>query len=96
VLPPATIEEAGVHPVEVGSEESSLVTTGAGPDLDDGGAVIQGVGRHEQRLELSLDLGLLLLDALDFCAGLGSHLCVVNDNELARLRELVIEFLQAL
>ena len=35
-------------------------------------------------------------DALHLCARLGGHFCVVNDNELARLRELVIEFFQPL
>jgi len=36
------------------------------------------------------------LDADDFSARLGCQLRVVNENELARLRELVIEFLQSL
>jgi hypothetical protein len=36
------------------------------------------------------------LDARHFGARLGRQLGVVNDNELARLRELVIEFVQPL
>lgn len=43
-----------------------------------------------------LDLSDGLVDALDLRARLGRELGVVNDNELARLRELVIEFLQTL
>jgi hypothetical protein len=42
-----------------------------------------------------LDLSDGRLGPFDLRAGLGGQLGVVNENELARLRELVIEFLQS-
>jgi hypothetical protein len=32
-----------VHPVEIGREERRLVSAGAGAELDDGVAVVQGI-----------------------------------------------------
>ena len=93
MLPPAPVEEARVHAVEVCSKQRSLVAARTGSDFDDRGPIIERIGRNEQWLELALGLLDALLRTCDFRTRLSGELFVVNDNELARLRELVIEFL---
>jgi hypothetical protein len=93
VLPAATIEEAGVHAVEVCGKQRSLISAGAWADFDDRRTIVERIRRNEKRFQLTLELLDGLLCPRDFGTRLSGELCVVNDNELARLRELVIEFL---
>jgi hypothetical protein len=51
--------------------------------------------RHERRLELGLQFGDRRLEPTDLGARLGRQLGIVNGNELARLRELVLLPLKA-
>src|SRR5688500_3863955 len=88
-LPPALLREARVHAKEIAGEDRGLVAAGARADLDDGGPVVERIGRHEHGLELALEVLELLLELLDLGARLRGHLRVVNGNELARLHELV-------
>ena len=76
-------------------KERSFVAAGAGANLDDRGAVIERIGGHEEGLELLFEARLLGFDAADFGPRFGGQLGVGNDNELARLRELVVEALEA-
>jgi hypothetical protein len=48
-LPTAQLAVAGVHPEQVGGEQSGLVATRPGANLDDDVSVIARVARHEQR-----------------------------------------------
>ena len=41
-----------VHPVEIGREERRLVPAGAGAEFDDGVAVVEGVAREEELVQL--------------------------------------------
>ena len=96
MLPAAPVEETRVHAVQVRGEQRRLVATGAWSNLYDRRPVVQRIRWDEHRLEVALDVGYCGVDAFDFRARFGGQLGVVNDNELARLRELVIEFLQSL
>jgi hypothetical protein len=89
------LDVAGVHAVEVGGEERRFVSPRAGADFHDRGPVIQRVRRDQQRLEFLVEPQLLGLDAGDFRSGFGRKLRVGNDNELARLRELVVQSFEA-
>ena len=84
------LDVARVHAVQIRREQRRLVTTGAGANLDDRVTLIEWVLWNDERLELGLQLGGRLLEAFDLGAGLGGQLGVVNRNELARLRELVL------
>jgi hypothetical protein len=84
------LDVARVHAVQISREQGRLVTAGARANLDDGVALVERVLRNDERLELGLELGGRLLEAFDLVAGLGGQLGVVNRNELARLRELVL------
>jgi hypothetical protein len=95
VLPPAAIEESRVHAVEVRREQRRFVSASTRPYLDNSRAIVERIGWNEQRLELALDFRLRLFHPCDFRTRFGCQLGVVNDNELARLRELVIEFFQS-
>jgi hypothetical protein len=53
-----------------------------------------GSRRHEQRLEGSLRLGDRELEARDLLLRLGGHLGVIERQELARLRELLVHLLE--
>ena len=85
-----------IHAKQVGGEQSGLVAAGPWTNFDDRGPIVERVRGDEERLELALYLGDRQFGPLDFGARFSGHLSVVNDNELARLRELVIEFFQAL
>jgi hypothetical protein len=76
--------------MQVGGEEGRLVAAGARADLDDRGAVVERVGGDEQRLQLPLELGDAGLEPELLGACFLGHLRVVNGNELAHLRELVL------
>jgi hypothetical protein len=89
-LPALTLNEAGVHAVQIGREQRRLVAAGAGADLDDGVALVERILRDECRLQLGLERLDGRLEASDFGARFGGQLGVVNGNELARLRELVL------
>ncbi len=85
-------EKTLIHAIEIGREQRRLVATRTGADLDDGVAIVEGIARNEERLELFLQLGDARLEARQFGARLLGHLWVVNENELAYLRELVFVF----
>lgn len=94
--PPAvTLDEARVHAIEVCGEQGSLVASGAGTELDDGGAVVEWVVRYEQGLEIDLELRDRLLETRYLVPRFGCKLGFVNRNELTRLRELVFVFGQS-
>jgi hypothetical protein len=82
--------------VEVGRKQGGLVSTGAGADFDDRRPVIERIGGNKEDLEAQLERGDGGLGAIDLGLGHRGHLRVVNANELARLRELVIETLEFL
>jgi hypothetical protein len=91
VLPATPIEKARVHAIQICGKQRSLIATGTRADLDDRGSVVERIGGNEQRFELTLEPIDTLLCPLHFRTRLSSELFVVNKNELARLRELVIE-----
>jgi hypothetical protein len=66
MLPTTTIKEARVHAIEVCGKERSLVAAGARADFDDRGAIVERIRRHEQWLELALNLLDALLGSFDF------------------------------
>src|SRR4029450_5089904 len=96
VLPAAAIEEARVHAVEIGRKERGFVAAGARTNFDDRRSIVERIRRNERWFEGVLHLPDGVFDAVDLGARFGRQLGVVNDNEVARLRELVIEFLQTL
>ena len=93
MLPPSPIQEARVHAIEVCSKERRLIAARTGADFDDRRTIVERIRRNEQWLELTLELLDALFRARDLRARLSGELFVVNENELACLRELVIEFL---
>ena len=93
MLPPSPIQEARVHAIEVCSKERGLIAARTGADFDDRRTIVEWIRRNEQWLELALELLDALFRARDLRARLSGELFVVNENELACLRELVIEFL---
>src|SRR6185369_6159506 len=92
--PARALDVARVHAVEIGREERGLVPTGAGADLDDRVAVVERVVREERGLQPRLEIGDAPLESIDLVSGLGRHLGVVNENELARIGELVLGLLK--
>ena len=89
-----SLAEARVHAEEIGGEQRGLVAAGAGAKLDDRVAVVERIARDEQRRERALERRRWSASSRSTSRrGLGGHLGVVNRNELARLRELVLEFL---
>src|SRR6185503_14326345 len=85
-------QKALVHAIEVRGEEASFLASRPGANLDDRIAVVEGIARDEERFELLLDVGDLRFQSRLFRARLGGQIRVVNENELAYLRELVLEF----
>ena len=65
-----------------------------GPDLDDGVAVFERVARQQCAEQRVLELRDFPLEVRHLGARLGGELGVINGNELARLRELVLRFTQ--
>src|SRR5436190_3000919 len=92
--PPRALDEPRIHAVEIGREQRGFVAARAGADLDDGVAVVQGIVREERGLESRLERRHRRLQLLDLASGLGGHLGVVNENELARVGELVLGLLK--
>ena len=90
------LDVARVHAVQIRGEDRGLVAAGAGADLDDRVAVMERIGRQEQRLERFLRQRNGRLDPRDFGAGFGGHLGVIKRQELARLRELQVHPLEFL
>src|SRR5688572_22666297 len=88
--PAALLGEASVHPVEVSGKDSCFVAAGSGSDLDDCGAVVEGVVRYQCGLDTLLQLTDRSLEPGLLRAGFGSHVGVINKNELVNLRELVV------
>src|ERR687888_243317 len=76
--------------MEVRREQRGLVAPSAGADLDDGVAIVEWVARNQCRLQLLLDRGYGPRQPILFGARLTCQLGVVNENELANLRELVL------
>src|SRR2546425_4024876 len=52
-LPAATLAEARVHAKQIGGKQRRLVAAGAGSDLDNGIAIVEGVDRKSTRLNSS-------------------------------------------
>ena len=92
--PAGALDVARVHAIEVGGEQRGLVAAGAGADLDDRVAVVERIVREERGLQPRLEIGDGPLEPLDLVSGLGGHLGVVNENELARFGELVLGLLE--
>src|SRR5690348_1561990 len=82
-------EKSLVHPMEVSREERGLVTARARADLDDGITIVERITRDDERLERLLELRDARLEAGLLRACFVGELRVVNENELANLRELV-------
>jgi hypothetical protein len=83
-----------IHAEEVGSEDCRFVTASACADFDNRRAVVERVVRNERRLDERLELRNSVFDAGDFGARFVGHFRVINRNELACLRELVLESLE--
>ena len=77
--------------MEVGREQRGLVSARAGADLDDAAAVVERVVREKRGADGSIEREQLGLEPLDLPARLLGELGVVNENELANLRELVLD-----
>src|SRR5215510_8879089 len=88
-------EKALIHAVEVRGEESGLVAARSGADFYDRVAIVERIAGNEERLEVLLELGDARLEVRLFGACLLGQLGVVNENELANLRELVFEFVES-
>ena len=88
--PAATLDVARVHAVEVRGEERGLVAAGARAELDDRRAVVERIARTEERLEGLLQPRHVGLQAHDLALRLVGELGVVNGNEPADIRELVL------
>jgi hypothetical protein len=86
------LDVAGVHAIEIRGKQRGLVAAGAGADFDDRRPIVQRVVGNEEGAEVDFQLFDRRAKPLDFRFGLGGHLGVVNGNELACLRELVLEF----
>src|SRR5206468_480423 len=91
-LEPVACQKTLIHPIQVGGKERSLVSARTGTKLDDRVAIVQRIAGNDEWLELLLELPDAVLEARELGAGLVRHLGVVNENELANLRELVIVF----
>jgi hypothetical protein len=90
--PALPLAEAGVHAIEVRGEQRRFVAARAGPDLDDGVAVVERIARQERAQQRVLKLADLTFEPRDLGPHFGGELRVINGNELARLRELVLGF----
>jgi len=90
-----TREKTLIHPEEIGCEQRGFIATSAGANLDDGVAVVERVAGDDERLELLLGRGDALLQPRLLSARLIRHLGVVNENELANLRELVFVLVES-
>ena len=87
---------AEVHPQELGREQRGLLAAGAGPDLHDHVAVVVGVARQQQHLELLEQARLVGLQPVDLLAGHVSQLVVgLGVAHLARAGQLRARGLQA-
>jgi hypothetical protein len=89
-LPSLPLDVARVHPPELAGEQGGFVPAGAGADFDDAVAVVERIAREQERLELFLQLRDAGSEPPLLGARLGRHLRIVNANELACLRKLVI------
>ena len=89
-LPPFALDVARVHAEEFAGEERGLVAAGARADFDDAVAIVERIVREEQRFEFFFQRADGGRQAAEFGLGLGSHFGVVNADELADFRELVI------
>src|SRR6185437_14913904 len=76
----------------IGGEEGGLVSAGSRANFDDGRAIIERIARQEERQQLSLERSDPRGEPILFRARFRGKLGVVNENELARLRELVLGF----
>jgi len=64
-----TLREPAVHPQEIGGEERGFVATRAGAQLDDHVALIEGIGRYQELVELRFELLNLGLEPIDVGSG---------------------------
>ncbi len=80
--------------MQIRGKQRRFVAPGAGPDLDDRGAIIERIRGDQERLEVGLDRRNRLLEAGDLRPGERRHFGVLIGNELARLHELVIQFFE--
>ena len=87
-LPAAALAEAGVHAQQVGREQRRLVAAGAGADLHDGIAVVEGVGGDEELGELALEPLDLRSQSFYVVARQLGQLRIVVGDELAGLTQL--------
>jgi hypothetical protein len=88
-------EKSLVHAIQIRGEECRFITACPGPDLDDRVAVIEGIARNDERLQLFLELRDARLEAALLGTSLLGELRVGNENELANLRELVFVFAES-
>src|SRR5262245_55031968 len=65
-LPALALGVLRVHPGQLGREQRGLVAAGPCPDLEEDVLIVVGLARHEQTLELALEVGLLAAQLVDF------------------------------
>jgi hypothetical protein len=90
-----TIGKSRVHPKEIGGKERGFIAARSRPDFDDAVAIVERIARNEQRRDLLFDARDPLLESAHFGARFLRHFRVINGNELARLRELVIQSIES-
>ena len=88
-------EKTLIHAIQVGGEERCFIAAGTRTDLDDRVTVVERVTWDDERLDLFLELCDALLEAALLRTSLFGELRVVNENELAYLRELVFVFAES-
>src|SRR5882672_6595718 len=87
-LPALAFRIARIHAKQIAREERRLVSTGSGADLEENVALIVGVPRQEQLLQLRFERGEPLAASLDLAFGVAFHLRI--GEQLLRLGDMLL------
>jgi hypothetical protein len=94
-LPPVTLDEPRVHAMQIERKKGGFVAARAGANLDDAVTLVERVARDEEGHDRALDARDRCLQPVLLSACFRGHLGIINANELAHLRELVLIPLEA-